>query len=253
MNSSDSVKHSPSPFPCVFILGMHRSGTSCLTGMLADHGLYIGEVKQKGVFNPRGNQEIPEVRSIDNQLLSLAGGSWFQPVLVTSPSPLLVRQIQALRRDMENKHRPWGIKDPRMLFCLDAWFRPGDRMVAVFRHPAACAASLDRRNRQRPADKQVPFQGNQWHVLWNQYNTRLLELYRRHPFPIVNFDWPPRRFYRAVAHMARRLGLEHSGGGFFQADLRHHSSPEDKESVPAVHMKLYRQLAAAAQIEEGKS
>lgn len=36
----DSRKHKPS----LIVFGMHRSGTSCLTGTLEEAGVYLGEV-----------------------------------------------------------------------------------------------------------------------------------------------------------------------------------------------------------------
>ena len=45
----------------VIILGMHRSGTSCLTGCLKEYGLHLGDVSESNKHNKKGNQENKEV------------------------------------------------------------------------------------------------------------------------------------------------------------------------------------------------
>ena len=41
----------------LLILGMHRSGTSCLAGMLRDAGVFMGEVSEANAYNRKGNLE----------------------------------------------------------------------------------------------------------------------------------------------------------------------------------------------------
>jgi hypothetical protein len=247
MSSKTVSKH-----PCVFILGMHRGGTSCLAGMLREYGLFLGDVDNEDPFNAKGNQEIREVRVIDNRLLGAAGGSWYMPAAADMAPPLLDLRIRGFRKVMEKENTAWGIKDPRMLYCLDAWFQPGDRLVGTFRHPAATAASLEARNRENPEHKRTPLSGFQWHELWRRYNCRLVELYERKPFPVVNFDWEARRYAQAVARMARRLGLSGESEDFFQPTLRHHRHTGDRDIADAAHRDLYRRLTGIAEAEEKK-
>lgn len=50
--------HPLSPYAStVLILGMHRSGTSCLAGSLQEAGLYLGEVNTAAPHNAKGNRE----------------------------------------------------------------------------------------------------------------------------------------------------------------------------------------------------
>jgi hypothetical protein len=56
----------------VFILGMHRSGTSCLAGSLERCGLFLGDVSRSNVSNPRGTHELSEVRRAHGQRRFLA-------------------------------------------------------------------------------------------------------------------------------------------------------------------------------------
>ena len=43
----------------VAIVGMHRSGTSCLAGCLEDLGLTLGKVNRAAPHNLKGNNENP--------------------------------------------------------------------------------------------------------------------------------------------------------------------------------------------------
>ena len=49
--------------PCVIVLGMHRSGTSLLTGSLEAAGLHLGEVNNAARYNPKGNKENESIRN----------------------------------------------------------------------------------------------------------------------------------------------------------------------------------------------
>ena len=45
----------------IVILGMHRSGTSCLAGCLEELGLHLGTVITSAPHNKKGNRENPEL------------------------------------------------------------------------------------------------------------------------------------------------------------------------------------------------
>ena len=238
------------PFPALLIVGMHRSGTSCLTGMLHQYGLFLGEVSRKSTFNAKGNQESHEVREINDQLLQAHGSSWFQPSAVETVPPLLALRIRRFRILMQRENQPWGFKDPRLLFCLDAWRQPSDQLIGTFRHPEAAAQSLHLRNNARR--KKVPLALSDWRQLWYLYNRRLLTLYRDAPFPIVNFDWEPHRYRRAVQHMAGELSLpcNETAGDFFDPSLSHHRESQCSEIDNPDYKSLYRELEVIARAEE---
>jgi len=64
--------------PC-FVLGMHRSGTSYLTGILEEAGLWLGEVTRVSTFNAKGNRESPPLMRLNDAVLAANGGSWHCP------------------------------------------------------------------------------------------------------------------------------------------------------------------------------
>src|SRR5205085_1596864 len=73
------VAHGRGAAEAVCVLGMHRSGTSCLAGTLEEAGLYLGEVIRKSPFNPKGNRENPLIMALHEELLSANSGSWDDP------------------------------------------------------------------------------------------------------------------------------------------------------------------------------
>ncbi|HUI06645.1 MAG TPA: hypothetical protein VL486_06535 [Verrucomicrobiae bacterium] len=222
----------------VFVLGMHRSGTSCLAGALEACGLFLGDVSRANPYNERGNHELPSVVTLHEEILRSNGGSWSAPpprISVNSAQQQAIRDVAAKL----SAHAPCGLKEPRMLLFVEHWLDvagPG-KMVASFRHPGAVAQSLARRDQMPEA---------QAHELWLRYNRRLIELHRQHGFPLLEFDLSNVDAYCAtVAGAAVRLGLDprvHRVREFVSRELDH--SDAAQQPVPAVCRETYEYLMA---------
>ncbi len=65
--------------PFVFVLGMHRSGTSCLAGCLETCGLHLGDVRRTGRYNAKGYFELADLVQLHDQILGLNRSSWHNP------------------------------------------------------------------------------------------------------------------------------------------------------------------------------
>jgi hypothetical protein len=170
--------------PIITVLGMHRSGTSVVTGMLEENGLYLGPVRRQGNPNqPKGNRENPEVSRLDQRVLAYNGGTWWRPPLE--------RRIKFTRRHLQRRNEiladygrtPFAIKDPRMLLLLDFWRDALGRPIGVIRNPVSVMRSLRSRG-GRTAD----FSDDEHLGLWKAYNRRLLDELRKNPFPVVDFE-----------------------------------------------------------------
>ena len=232
----------------IFILGMHRSGTSCLTGMLSKYGLYLDAVSQTDPYNNKGNQEAETVIRINNELLSINKSSWFKPKKVENIPLNLALRIEKyyLQMTMDayfSGKKYWGCKDPRMLFCLAAWFKK-ERVLflGTIRHPSKVVLSLLSRDEKYIEQKNDPWE------LWFQYNSELLSLYRTKRFPIVNFDWKPDRYCAAVKNIALYLGLENDYENFFDKKLVHQTYNEYIKN--SKYRNLYLELVKIAETEE---
>ena len=224
------------------VLGMHRSGTSCLAGALEQAGVFLGEVFTKNPFNARGNRESARVMALHEGLLADHGCAWDAPPPAGETLPWSSNRraerdgITALFAD-----RPvWGFKDPRTLLCLPGWREalPGLETVGTFRHPLAVAGSLAHRN-GLPRERALE--------LWRNYNARLLAEHRATGAPLVCFDVDEVEFRGALGRLGQRLGLGSDLGttGFFTDELRHHR-PGEGAPLPAEVADLYTGLRAAA-------
>ncbi len=198
----------------VLILGMHRSGTSCLAGSLERAGLYLGEVNRQAPFNARGNCENRAIMELNDAVLVANGGAWDAPPVQVKWSEELRKRRDALIASYP-PDQAWGMKDPRTLLTLAGWLEalPLARLVASFRHPAAVADSLAARN---------GFSLAQGYGLWLTYNQRLFELYPRLA-GIVCFDTSEDAYFAQVEALARKLALPHPERAreFFAPELRH--------------------------------
>ena len=68
----------PTSTPIV-VLGMHRSGTSALTGMLHSLGIHLGpeeDLKSPQKDNPQGFWENNTLVEFNDRLLNRANSSW---------------------------------------------------------------------------------------------------------------------------------------------------------------------------------
>jgi len=204
----------------IFIIGMHRSGTSCLTGSLQLAGLYLGEVFTKNPFNKKGNRESARVMDLNTALLQYNDGDWDNPPDTLDWNDEHRKERDAIVEQLKQSNQsPWGFKDPRTTFTLPFWKEviPTPQLVASFRHPASVAASLSARN---------GFSDDFSFNLWSKYNRRLLAYLEQEAFPIVCFDMPSERYLNDIAHICRILELkpDSSEGPFFEADLRSQSA-----------------------------
>jgi len=200
----------------VIILGMHRSGTSCLAGSLEPFGLYLGPVNKAAPHNKRGNQEHSKVVDINNRVLQANGARWSSPPLnFPCHWPDSLRDERDRFLDNQSSQSIWGFKDPRTLLTLEGWLEgiPNAVLVGTFRNPISVAESLARRDGsslQRGLG------------LWTLYNQRLTSFHRESPFPLISFDSSEPEYNKKIASIARSIGLhsEPIHAPFFETALR---------------------------------
>ena len=211
--------------PGLLILGMHRSGTSCLAGMLECAGFHVGDVDEWNPYNLKGNRENLAASAINEALLLAAGADWDRP-----PEQLRIaahhrEDIHRLTDELAASGKPWLLKDPRTLLVLNAWTDtvPNLARLGIFRHPVAVARSLQRRD---DTDLETGV------ALWRAYNKRLLRALDLQAFPLIAFNGEPDHLERAVAGALESLfptlladGTLEAGraADFFDRSLVHHA------------------------------
>lgn len=144
--------------PGIVVLGMHRSGTSLVTGIL--HRLGGRMCRENDLLSgsehgqPVNYGESRSIVLFNEALLRAFGGDWAVPPILESSwwaSPQVGELARAAVGVFTRTHprAGWLCKDPR--FCLTlpfwrTWAIPDVRAVLVVRHPAEVAASLARRD-----------------------------------------------------------------------------------------------------------
>ena len=110
----------------LLVLGMHRSGTSAITGSLGYSGAWVGEEAEltiANVENPQGFWERRDVRELCDRLLLAAGADWwkiadFDPKAI--PRATLAEQRRKFKRIVSalNEYATWTVKEPRLCLLL---------------------------------------------------------------------------------------------------------------------------------------
>lgn len=242
MNSRSQTAqlYPPSPEQILCVLGMHRSGTSCLTGSLQEAGLFLGDHHTWNPHNLKGNRENQQIVDINDQVLAAVGAAWDQPPeddITWAEADLdATRSLFATYVDQS----PFGFKDPRTLLTLSGWrlLFPQMRFIGIFRHPMAVAQSLCNRSGM-PMDQGLE--------LWYQYNRCLLRQYRLSAFPVLCFDDEQAVFQQKLRTILATMGFDASDwqGAFYDENLR--SAHMESEGVlPWKVRRLYRKLQLLA-------
>lgn len=139
------------------LLGMHRSGTSLLAGMLQALGVWLGPAEDllgPQPDNPEGFFEHPALMGLDEAVLDRADSAWDDPapdrtrLQALASDPLLQAQARLWLRGLW-RSRPEGavlaaFKDPRLCYTAGFWQAqvPELQGLVVLRHPLAVARSL---------------------------------------------------------------------------------------------------------------
>lgn len=152
--------------PPVIVMGMHRSGTTLVTQLLQEAGLFMGSTLGR-------NRESRFFMELNDWILTRCGATWDRPnsidVLEAYPEAcaMLTSQLKrSLRAPMARgflgtlqwaRYRKewlpfdWGWKDPRNTFTLPLWLElfPDAAVINVERHGIDVALSLQERVAKR--------------------------------------------------------------------------------------------------------
>jgi hypothetical protein len=155
-------RRSALPQRLLLVLGMHRSGTSALSGLLCHMG-FTGprQPDAPGSDNPTGYWEAPAVRAVHNTVLAGLSCSWddlmLPPDLIGAHAldDALLQLEQALQSDFPSltPGEVALIKDPRQCRLQPLWnallqkYQLQACALLVLRHPMAVALSLQTRDR----------------------------------------------------------------------------------------------------------
>lgn len=247
----------------ILIVGMHRSGTSALTGVLGKLGIPLGDrLLEPAGDNPKGYWEHEDVVAVHERLLAELGSRWDD--MRALPSNWLESESarfaaaaidEIISRDFSDK-AIWSVKDPRLCRFLPLWLkvlaRRRIRPVVLFmaRKPSEVAASIQARNQWRPLAGKL---------LWLRYMTEAVASSTDETRGVILYDDllvdPIRTVTRALAsldvtaHEEISVEEREAVAGFIDASDRHHTNPVSEQPLTtfdSIADKVYDSLAVVA-------
>jgi hypothetical protein len=219
------------------VLGMHRSGTSAVTQVLALAGASLPENVMAGdEHNAKGYFEPWKIALFNDARLRAGGAAWddifafpYRP-LGTKAERGWLNRAEALFEEEYGEVRYPLLKDPRATVLLPFWrtvlteLEVGARCVIPVRHPLAVAGSLARRN-GFAAEKSV--------LIWTAYMLAAEAYTRGLPRAFVSYDgllhdWRAEVARIEAAHQAPLPKLTETAAKaidrFLTPELRHNDS-----------------------------
>jgi len=166
---------------CIVILGMHRSGTSVLTGLVSLFGGYVGaDLMPPTKDNPKGYFENNKIYLLNEKILRENKSSWHDYSFVVENIDKSKFQEYVLEAkkviEAELKYvKKLIIKDPRICILFPIWEQALNeleisiRLIFTYRSPLEVAHSLLERD-GIPVEKGL--------MLWSHYFLQS-ELYSR--------------------------------------------------------------------------
>jgi len=120
----------------VVVLGMHRSGTSAMSGLLHKNGIVMGREEKKEFYpppikeNPKGFWENVRFRRINDRILKMHGYrvKSFSPAIPmiyplngSEADNKVLEIMRGLIIEYNSEFKNWGWKDPRTSLTLYPW------------------------------------------------------------------------------------------------------------------------------------
>jgi len=160
----------------IIIIGMHRSGTSMLTRVLEDAGLFMGNNKDE-------NDEAWFFLKFNDWILKQTNSSWDNPYCYDYATKNFKQNIIRVYnkrkksiyslgyfgfskyfkyKNFKNIDFKWGWKDPRNSITLDIWkeIYPNAKILHIYRNPVDVAQSLKVRAQKQEVNFTTNFKTN---------------------------------------------------------------------------------------------
>jgi hypothetical protein len=192
---------------CILIPGMHRSGTSALTGTLGLLDVYLGKDLMPGNFaNKKGYFENTTLFKINESVLSQINSSW-DDVFFDETKPERIKESDELQTTFIHEFqyaKIFAVKDPRLVYLFPLYekilqeLKIHIKIILPYRNPVEVANSLHRRDNM-PMEKGM--------LLW-VYNFLLAEkLTRDYDRIFVNFDELITNTSEVISQISSKLSI----------------------------------------------
>lgn len=236
----------------VFIIGMHRSGTSALGGVLEQLGLTVGKnVMAANAGNPKSYAENQALVDLHDRFLDSIGSVWRDPKPVRQEQFAGGAAGEFREELLQLLHEEFGtgralIKDPRMCRLMPLWIPlilehfPQASFLLPIRHPVEVAHSLLKRE---------SFTMDQGLQLWRVHVLEGERATRGFPRQFSTYDQLMQTPVETVVRLVKGLGLSTDAvpdavSRQIDTDLRHHAEPSwpagvaDEKLTLSIHQAL---------------
>ena len=224
---------------CILVLGMHRSGTSALTGVLNILDVYLGsELMEANFANEKGYFENNYVYRVNEKLLSQINSSW-NDTFYNESKVEAINDVDKLKETIQKEFEfanVFAIKDPRLIYLFPIYKKVLEeldidvKIILPYRNPVEVANSLNKRDAM-PLEKGM--------LLW-AYHFLLAEKYSRgYDRVFVEFDELISNTDSIVENISKTLDLKlitkykknkKEISEFLEPSLKHHNISVDNLS-----------------------
>ncbi len=162
----------------VIVLGMGRSGTSVVAGILKILGVDMGKkLIPKNPCNPLGHFENRKFVQLNRKILAKAGGSWKEPPEEEKILALKEKFSKRIRNLIqEEQSEIWGWKDPRNSLTIELYlpFLKNPYFLVCYRNPMSVIKSLQKSYEMSISTEEAI-------NLVRIYNHRIDKFFQKHP------------------------------------------------------------------------
>ena len=178
---------------CIFVIGMHRSGTSAMAGALHQLGIPIGkDIMAPNQYNEKGYFENNRVYVLNEQFLQLLGVNWSTTYMIEKNWWKNDQLLSSLKKKLSDyidsefaKESVFLIKDPRISVLLPIWIELmsgkgiESKFIILLRDPHSVSMSLMERD---------GFTFEKSERLWADYNLKIEYFTRNYDRIFINFE-----------------------------------------------------------------
>jgi hypothetical protein len=238
---------------CIFVVGMHRSGTSATTGLLCELGLGAPrkEVSLNATpVNEKGFFEAKILNRFDERLLAHLGGSWSSPPVLEpgwerdeALAPWKAEAADLFAQAFGPRPIVW--KDPRSSILLAFWrsvVKAPVAAVLVWRDPYEVASSLNTRDGLRVTHG---------FAIWERYLRQAAKDLDGVPTYCTSYSSMLEAPADTASELISFLGnvgvsvdplMVSQASGFLDTGLRHERATQNDRDIPASVRYLEKEL-----------
>jgi hypothetical protein len=173
------------------VLGMHKSGTTLVSQILHESGIFMieGPDRRRG-YDAGQTYERQAVVDLNKAMLNWGNKTSLDviPKELVAVTQFQKEEMRAIIQACDEQHANWGFKDPRTCLTYESWLRelPPHRVVAIYRNYREVLQHYQPSNSLRFPYFKVKIALK----AWIHYNVRLLEIlhHTKSPFMLLCYE-----------------------------------------------------------------